>query len=98
VNEGVESIFNSEKMQMNSEDATKYLMGAITKDITLMQGDQEFSTESVLYDGNLSGANKIRVYLFFRDLDQSEWTQIKYYDRLFGSGMINLKQKITESV
>ena len=91
VNEGVKNIFDSKQLQLNNQEATEYLMGAVAKDITLTQGKNEFEANAVQYDGNLSGANKLRVFLFYTDIDANKETKIKYYDRLFGAGLVNLK-------
>lgn len=98
VNEGVKDVFESDKLGYDKEEAVKYLMGEIGNDLTLFQGEEEFQTQAIQYDGNLTGANKIRVFFFFTELDSSKETTIKYYDRLFGAGLINLKQKETTSL
>lgn len=89
-NEGVSSIFESKKIKMSQEDATAYLMDNVGKDFTVVQGEKEHTPHTVLYDGHLTGANKIRVFLFFNELEKNEKSQFKYYDRLFGAGFMNL--------
>ena len=96
--EAIKDVFSSEKLKMNKEDVIKYLMGEISADIELLQDDKEFAPTGVQYDGMLTGANKFRLFLFFKDLNVERTVVLKYYDRLFGAGLINLKQHEINSI
>lgn len=91
VNDRVKSALESSKMVMSKEDAVSYLMSGIIKDVTIGQKKETFKPYEVLYDGHLTGANKLRVFLFFQDVDLNKTSKIQFYDRLFGAGLINLK-------
>ena len=96
--EKIKDIYASEKIQMNKEDAIKYLMGSISTDITLVQDNKEFNTTGTQFDGMLTGANTFRLFLFYKNVNVEKPITLKFYDRLFGAGMINLKHHEINSI
>ena len=91
--EAVQDIFRSQKIKRDKEDAIKYLMDQISADMTLIQDENEYSPTGMQYDGMLTSANKIRLFVFYKDVNVKELITFKFYDRLFGAGLINLKHK-----
>lgn len=87
--EKIQEIFESSRIQMDKEDAIKYLIGEITSDIVLTQGENEYLPTAVQYDGMVK--NKFRLFLFYKDVDVRAGIRVSYYDRLFGAGLIQLK-------
>lgn len=91
LNEGVKSVLESKNLTMSKDDAVSYLMSQIKSDVSISQGKDSFDPYEVLYDGHLTGANKLRVFMFIQDLDLTKTANITFYDRLFGAGLIKLK-------
>src|SRR3989338_3245114 len=87
--EELQEIFFSSRMQMDKEDAIKYLIGEISNDLVLKQGENEYSATGLQYDGMLK--NKLRLFLFYKDIDVHAAIHVSFYDRLFGAGLIQLK-------
>ena len=87
--EGHRDIFDSPRMTLSKDDAIQYLVGKISEDVMIYQDTKEFKPTGVSYEGALGNKNKMRVILFFRDLDLNKKMRVSYYDRLLGSGIIN---------
>jgi hypothetical protein len=96
--ENIQDIFLSEKLTFNKEDAIKYLVGDVAADFTLVQDKEEFTPTGVQYDGMLTGTTKIRLFIFYKNVNVKREVKFKFYDQLFGAGMINLKHQETISI
>jgi hypothetical protein len=92
-NEIGKKIFDSEQLTFDKDEAIKYLSGKIIGDIEIEQGEEKLIPDAALYEGISSSDSKIRVVLFFTELDKNKEFTLQYYDRLFGAGLIKLINK-----
>lgn len=83
--------FASSRSAFSKEDGLQYLVGEISRDLTLVQGKQEFYPSGVNYEQSFGQAHKINVLFFFNGVDKNKSMELKYYDRLLDGGMIHFK-------
>lgn len=81
--------FDSPQVAMSREEGMQYLVGGIASDLSLFQGDREFSASGVSFERAPGAQNKIRVLFFFKDVALGEKMRIKYFDRILDAGIIN---------
>jgi len=92
------SLFENSEMSLSQNEATKYLIGAIEKDFTIIQNKKRFKPQGVQYDGVIGTGQKIRVAFFMNGVDLNSKYTIEYYDRLFGKGLMKLTRKKTNII
>lgn len=91
--ESLSSIFDSKKIKFDKDEAMSYMMSGILGDVSILQNNEEISAYDVLLDkdiSNASGNKKVRFFLFLNEFNTNDSYKIKYFDRLFGGGTINL--------
>lgn len=81
--------FEQPEIQLSSEDAMQYLIGNISEDIALSQGSEELYPSGVNFERIPGMQHKIRIVFFFKGIETDKKMKIEYYDRIFGSGIIN---------
>lgn len=85
------SVFESARITMDKDDALSYLVGAISTDVTIEQDKKEYTPTGVQYDSGVSEPDKLKVFLFFKEIHSDQPMSFVYYDRLFGSGLLRFK-------
>lgn len=81
-------VFESEKLTMSREDAMNYLVGNIASDIEIKQGKNSISPSGVEYDAGISKPSELRVFIYFNNIKTNQPSNVVFYDRLFGSGLL----------
>jgi hypothetical protein len=84
-------IFEEIQSDLTKEDAVIYLKGEILKNITIEQNHNEFIPDGVSYEGSIGARNKIRLLLFFNDINVNESAKVVLYDNLFDNGLVKIK-------
>lgn len=92
-NDPNKKLMEDENFTMQKDDAITYLASGIVADINIEQNEKMIQPNGVLYEKSVSGDHKIRVALFFTDVQMSEEFSFQYYDRLFGAGIVKLINK-----
>jgi hypothetical protein len=75
-------------MRLSDEDAAQYLTGQLAADIVIEQGGKEWQPTGSSFEGRNGAVNKIRVQLFFGNIDCKQPLKVRLYDQLFGAGLI----------
>lgn len=96
--DATKDILESEQLTMDSQDAVQYLIGKVTEDFVVIQKDKRITPEGVQYDGKIGSGEKIRLTFFFKEINLEEPFTIEYYDRLFGKGIIKMKNTNNELI
>lgn len=81
-------VFDSPEMTMDRDQATQYLVGAISEDISIEQNGKTLVPTGALYEKSLGEMGQLRAFLYFEAIDVSQPARVVYYDRLFGSGFM----------
>jgi len=82
------NIFEAPEMTISKDEATQYLVGAITQDISIEQKGKTIHPSGAHYESAAGEAGKLRAFIYFNDIDLSEKAIVVYYDRLFGAGFM----------
>lgn len=91
-------ILESEELTLDLDEATQYLIGKVTEDFVVLQHNKRIKPEGVQYDGKIGSGDKLRLTFFFKEVNLSETFTIEYYDRLFGKGLIKMKNTNNELI
>lgn len=86
-------ILKSEKMELNPDEAIQYLIGDISNDFSVYQEGTLFKPNGVNYEGKTGPENRLRVAFYMKGIDLTKNFTVKYYDHLFGNGMIRFKNE-----
>lgn len=90
--ETLQGIFQSRHLSVTQDKAVQYYSGEVLHDLTLIGENQEVVTASgVEYDPMAATINKVRLFFFLSDINLNKDYKIKFHDRIFGSGLIQLK-------
>lgn len=89
LSEDHKSIFETNRNKLDRDKTMEYLIGDIMNDLTIEQDGATLISNGNQYENSFGTQNKIRVYFFFKGLDQNKEYRITYHDRLFGAGLIN---------
>lgn len=81
-------IWEESRMKMSKEDAINYLGAGIVNDFQITQNKKEISPNDVSFEGILGEKNRLRCVFFFADVNLKKEFEIRFYDRLFESGMM----------
>jgi hypothetical protein len=81
-------VFESSRILMDHDQATQYLMGAVSEDISIEQDGKTLVPTGSLYEKSPGAMGQLRAFLYFNEIDVSHPAKVIYYDRLFGSGFM----------
>lgn len=82
-------ILESYRNPLDQDQTIQYLSGNIVKDFKVEQGGIEYLPSAHHFENSQSKRNRIKLYIFFKDLDLKRKMRFVYHDRLFGAGMLN---------
>ena len=83
-----QSIFEAPELTLSRDDATQYLVGAITQDLSIEQKGKTVHPSGAHYESAAGEAGRLKAFMYFNDIDLSEKAIVVYYDRLFGAGFM----------
>lgn len=86
-------IYASKRIQFSEENVARYMLSGLIQDAVVIQENEKHYANAVQFDkdmGTTAGSRKLRAFLFFNDLDKNKPFDIQYFDRIFGTGQINL--------
>lgn len=89
--------FDVQDLSMNQSSAVQYMIGEISNDFKVIQGENTFLPNGVQYEGKIGTTNKIRVTFFFGDVNLDQPYTIEYNDRLFSKGLIQMNKNEIKS-
>jgi hypothetical protein len=81
-------LFESPRILMTRDEAGTYFSGGIQQDIAVEQDGKTHTANGVSYEGRSMSNQKVRLLCFFKGIDPQKPAQIRYYDRLFGLGLM----------
>jgi hypothetical protein len=94
----MKSIFDSPRNTMNKDDLIQYLAGNIVNDLEVEQNGKNFIPTGALYEGIVGKGNSLRVFFYIKDLNINDKMIIRFYDRMFGSGIIKLTKNSSNNI
>ncbi len=86
-------ILDEKKIRISKDEMTKYLIGSITNDISLVTKNKNIYPLNVNFETAHGAENKLKFVFFFDSKINSKIDHVEFYDRFFGSGLIRLKIK-----
>lgn len=84
-------ILKSPKNTMTMDDLNKYLTGEINNDFEVEQNSKSYKPNGSIYESSIGNGKKMRVYFFLKGIKVTEGMTIRFYDRIFNTGLMKFK-------